>query len=186
MRTQSPRTWRWAALVGLCLSVIAIGCGDIGSPVSPSGFERGGARATAVETSSDYPVDTALPVAPGPATPLHGPGGPLTPADLIAHGWSCFTPPPFPTRTECSHPNQGFPPIPPPADRPATFTLWRFENGQFVGTLLAIRPDLYCGADVTDPAGTCTRNAPLCGSTGQPYSFVAVIGYYTCLHRPGR
>jgi hypothetical protein len=161
MRTQSPRTWRGAALVGLCLNIIAVGCGDSGSPASPSGFERGGAGAIAA-------------------------GGPLTPTDLIAHGWSCFTPPPFPTRTECSHPNQGFPPIPPPADRPATFTLWRFENGQFVGTLLAIRPDLYCGADVTDPAGTCTRNAPLCGSTGQPYSFVAVIGYYTCLHAPGR
>lgn len=167
MRTQAPRTWRWTAVVLLGLSVAAAGCGENSNPVSPSAFE--GRRAT-----------------PGLTSPLHAPGGPLTPADLIAHGWSCFTPPPFPTRTECSHPNQGFPAIPPPADRPATFTLWRFENGQFVGTLLAIRPDLYCGADVTDPAGTCTRNAPLCGSTGQPYSFVAVIGYYTCLHTPGR
>ena len=57
-----------------------------------------------------------------------------------------------------------------------TLTLWRFEHGQFVGTVLAIRPDLYCGADVTDPAGTCTRNAPLSGSTGRPCSFVPVIG----------
>jgi hypothetical protein len=186
MRTQTSRTWRWAALVAPCLSVTAVGCGDSGSPVSPSAFERSGARAISAEASSDYPVKAAFPITPGLTTPLPAPGGPLTPTDLIARGWSCFTPPPFPTRTECSHPNQGFPPIPPPADRPATFTLWRFENGQFVGTLLAIRPDLYCGADVNDPAGTCTRNAPLCGSTGQPYSFVPVIRYYTCLHTRGR
>lgn len=175
MPAQAPQTWRSAALVGLCLSVIAVGCGDSGSPVSPSGFERSGAGA----------VNNGFPIGPGLTTALASPGRP-TPADLIAHGWSCFTPPPFPTRTECSHPNQGFPPIPPPADRPATYTLWRFENGEFVGTLLAIRPDLYCGADVNDPAGTCTRNAPLCESTGQPYSFVPVIRYYTCLHTPGR
>ena len=172
MRTLAPRTTRWAALVGLCLSVIAVACADSGSPVSPSGPEKS--------------VATVLPSVPGLTTPLSAPGGAITPADLIAHGWSCFTPPPFPTRTECSHPNQGFPPIPPPANRPATFTLWRFENGEFVGTLLVIRPDLYCGADVNDPAGTCTRNAPLCESTGQSYSFVPVIRYYTCLHTPGR
>jgi hypothetical protein len=186
MRTQAPRAWRRTAVVVLGLSVAAAGCGENSNPVSPSAFEGRGAAATAAKTPSEHTVDAAFPVTPGLTNPLQGPGGPLTPTDLIAHGWSCFTPPPFPTRTECSHPNQGFPPIPPPADRPATFTLWRFENGQFVGTLLAIRPDLYCGADVTDPAGTCSRNAPLCGSTGQPYSFVPVIGYYTCLHTPGR
>lgn len=185
MRTEAPRKWRRAALAGLCLTVIAVGCGDSSSPVSPSGLEMSGAGPIPAETSSDYPVDTALSIAPGLMIGLPA-GGPLTATDLIARGWSCFTPPPFPTRTECSHPNQGFPSIPPPADRPATFTLWRFENGQFVGTLLVIRPDLYCGADVADPAGTCTRNAPLCESTGQPYSFVPVIGYYTCLHTPGR
>jgi hypothetical protein len=125
----------------------------------------------------DDPVNAAFSVVPEFTNPLQGSGAQPTPSDLIAHGWSCFTPPPFPTRTECSHPNQGFPSIPPPADRPATFTLWRFENGEFAGTLLAIRPDLYCGADVTDAAGTCTRKAPLCGSTGQPYSFVPVVGY---------
>lgn len=171
MRTQASRTWRLAALVGVWLSLIALGCTDRGSPVGPSGFEKRGA--------------TALPSVPDLTASLSTPGRP-TPADLVAHGWSCFTPPPFPTRTECSHPNQGFPPIPPPADRPATYTLWRFENGQFVGTLLVIRPDLYCGADVADPAGTCTRHAPLCESTGEPYSFVPVIRYYTCLHTPGR
>lgn len=186
MQTQAPRMWGWAAVVVLSLSVVASGCGDSGSPASPSAFERGGPGLATATTPSEYPVNAAFPVTPGLTNPFQGPGGSLTPTDLIAHGWSCFTPPPFPTRTECSHPNQGFPAIPPPADRPATFTLWRFENGQFVGTLLAIRPDLYCGADVTDPAGTCTRNAPLCGSTGQPYSFVPVIGYYTCLHTPGR
>jgi hypothetical protein len=176
MQTQAPRTWRSAAVVVLSLSVVAAGCGDSGSPVSPSRLERSGVEV----------VNTTFPIGPGLTTALNAPGGRLTPTDLIAHGWSCFTPPPFPTRTECSHPNQGFPPIPPPADRPATFTLWRFENGQFVGTLLAIRPDLYCGADVSDPAGMCTRKAPLCESTDQPYSFVPVIRYYTCLHTPGQ
>lgn len=176
MRTQTPPRWRGVAPLGLCLSVIAVGCAGSGSPVSPSGFERSAVGA----------VNSTFPIAAGLTTPLSASGGRPTPTELIAHGWSCFTPPPFPTRTECSHPNQGFPPIPPPADRPATFTLWRFENGQFVGTLLAIRPDLYCGADVTDPTGTCTRNAPRCESTGQPYSFVPVIRYYTCLHTPGR
>ena len=186
MQTPAPRMWRWAAVVVLSPSVVGAGCGDSGSPVSPSMTEASGAAANAVNASSDYAVNADFPITLGLRPPLPAPGGALTPTDLIAHGWSCFTPPPFPTRTECSHPNQGFPAIPPPADRPATFTLWRFENGQFVGTLLVIRPDLYCGADVTDPAGTCTRNAPLCGSTGQPYSFVPVIGYYTCLHTPRR
>jgi hypothetical protein len=181
MGTQMPRTWRRAALVGLCLSALAVACGERGTPVSPSGLEMNGAGVISASTSSD----TAFPTAPGLTGPLAAPGRPLSPADLVAHGWSCFTPPPFPTRTECSHPNQGFPRIPPPADRPPTFTLWRFENGQFAGTLLVIRPDLHCGADVTDPAGTCTRNAPTCGSTGEPYVFVPVIGYYTCLHTPG-
>ena len=68
----------------------------------------------------------------------------------------------------------------------AVTKLWLFENGEFVGTELLIRPDLYCGADVTDPAGTCTRNAPQCESTGNPYFFQPVIGYYECVHTPGQ
>lgn len=157
------------ALFGL--ATLTTACADRGNPARPSDLSSAAV--------------TAAPAEPPTAATRVSTGHP-TAAELVARGWTCFTPPPFPTRTVCSHPNQGFPPIPPPADRPATFTLWRFENGQFVGTLLAIRPDLYCGADVNDPAGTCTRNAPLCGSTGQPYSFVPVIGYYTCLHTPGR
>jgi hypothetical protein len=183
MRTHVRRTRRWAALAGLCLSVSAIGCADNRTPVSPSGLDSGGPGATSSAPSLGQPVNADIAIAPALTSP---PGRPLTPTDLTARGWSCFTPPPFPTRTECSHPNQGFPPIPPPADRPATFTLWRFENGEFVGTLLVIRPDLYCGADVADPAGTCTRNAPLCELTGEPYSFVPVIRYYTCLHPAGQ
>lgn len=157
------------ALLGLVILITA--CADSSNPARPSALS-----AEAVPAAPSGP--------PTPVTPVST--GHPTPSALIARGWSCFTPPPFPTRTVCSHPNQGFPPIPPPVDRPATFTLWIFENGQFAGTELLIRPDLYCGADVADPAGTCTRKAPLCESTGQPYFFQPVIGYYECAHTPGR
>ena len=154
----------------LALATLVTACGDGVSPARPSPLPSAAVSTAPSGPPADVPVSTGHP----------------TPAELIAHGWSCFTPPPFPTRTVCSHPNQGFPPIPPPANRPATFKLWLFENGEFVGTELLIRPDLYCGADVTDPAGTCTRNAPQCESTGNPYFFQPVIGYYECVHTPGQ
>ncbi len=153
------------ALVALlALTAASAGCSDDRNPVRPSGV----------------PTGISSPAVSGVST------GQPTAAELTARGWTCFIPPPFPTRTVCSHPNQGFPAIPPPADRPATYNLWRFENGQFVGTTLLIRPDLYCGADVTDAAGTCKREGATCESTGNPYFFAAVIGYYECLHTTGQ
>jgi hypothetical protein len=101
-------------------------------------------------------------------------GAELSPTDLEQRGWSCF-PPPVPDRIVCSRPNQGFPTIadPPPADRPASFTFFVFDgDGRFVGTEVLIRTDLYKGQ--------------LCESTGQPYVFVPVIGYYECVHTAGR
>lgn len=101
-------------------------------------------------------------------------GAELSPTDLEQRGWSCF-PPPVPDRIVCSRPNQGFPTIadPPPTDRPASFTFLVFDgNGRFVGTEVLIRTDLYKGQ--------------LCESTGQPYVFVPVIGYYECVHTAGR
>ena len=145
----------------LVVTAVIASCSDGASPARPSG------------------------VRPGISSPAAGPGVP-TPAELTERGWTCFVPPPFPTRTVCSHPNQGLPPIPPPPDRPETFNLWIYENGEFVGRNHLVRPDLYCGADRSDPAGTCTRNAPLCESTGEPYFFASVIGYYECLHTPGK
>jgi hypothetical protein len=111
----------------------------------------------------------------------------LSPADLTNRGWTCFQP--LPDRIVCSRPNQGFPTVgnPPPADRPASFTFLVFNStGRFVGTEVLLRQDLYCGADIADPSGTCTRHAQLCESTGQPYDFVPVIGYYECVHTAGR
>lgn len=98
----------------------------------------------------------------------------LTPEDLTARGWTCFAPP-VPNRIVCSRPNQGFPTVgdPPPADRPASFTFLVFDGaGRFVGTETLIRTDLY--------------NGQLCESTGEPYVFVPVIGYYECVHTTGQ
>ena len=148
----------------LALTAASAACSDDANPVRPSGAP------------------------PGISAPAVGGGstGQPTTAELTARGWTCFIPPPFPTRTVCSHPNQGFPAIPPPAARPATYNLWLFENGQFVGTELLIRPDLYCGADVADPAGTCTRKGATCESTRKPYVYAALIGYYECVHTTGQ
>ena len=123
-------------------------------------------------------------VEPGQMLALVGPSGmeslvtaqsaaDLSPTDLENRGWTCF-PPPVPNRIVCSRPNQGFPTIgdPPPADRPATFTFLVFDgNGRFVGTEILIRTELYKGQ--------------LCESTGQPYVFVPVIGYFECVHTAG-
>ena len=97
-----------------------------------------------------------------------------TPADLTARGWECRVPPPFPNRIVCRAPNQSFPsPAVPVDQRPPTFTLLVFLNtGDFFGTVIGIRADLYRGQT--------------CGPTGQPYVFRAPIGYYECEHPAGR
>jgi hypothetical protein len=95
----------------------------------------------------------------------------LSPEDLVARGWNC-QPTPIPNRVSCSPPNQTHPLLlpgpPPPADRPATFTLHVFDSGVFIGTDLLIRSDLY-------------HNQP-CKSTGGRYRFIPRIGYYECVH----
>ena len=94
---------------------------------------------------------------------------------LAAQGWDCRPTPFNPTRTTCSHPNQPHPVSfsgpPPPPDRPASIPLRVFDNGVFAGTSVLIRSDLY--------------NGQTCRSTGLPYTFIARIGYYECLHRQG-
>ena len=94
---------------------------------------------------------------------------------LQPSGWDCRPAPFNPTRTTCSHPNQPHPVSfsgpPPPQDRPASIPLRVFDNGVFAGTSLLIRSDLY--------------NGQTCRSTGLPYTFIARIGYYECLHRQG-
>jgi hypothetical protein len=137
----------------------AAGCRDAGSPVRPSPNPAAGS-----EVSSLSPI----------ATPGDPSAGHITPAALTDRGWTCFTPP-VPNRIVCSRPNQGFPTVgnPPPGDRPATFTFFVFDGaGRFVGPEFLIRTDLYHGQ--------------VCESTGQPYVFVPVIGYYECVHAAGR
>jgi len=43
-------------------------------------------------------------------------------------------------------------------------------TGDFVNTAHLIRADLY--------------NGRVCGPTGEPYVFLALIGYYECAHHP--
>ena len=91
---------------------------------------------------------------------------------LQAHGWNCRTPGGGPT-TVCSPPGQplpvpAFPPAVPPDDRPPTVMLKRWINGVFDANVLLIRPEIYNGQD--------------CGSTGEPYVYAAILGYYECAH----
>ena len=109
---------------------------------------------------------------PNPANTA-GTAAHLNPTELATRGWTCFQPP-VPNRIVCGRPNQGFPTIgsTPPDDRPATFTFLVFDgSGSFVGTELLIRTDLYSGQ--------------ICESTGQPYIFRALIGYYECVRNVG-
>jgi hypothetical protein len=143
------------------LAGVVSGCG--GSPVHPSAPPK---TSVAPATGTSPAPPTAIPVSAQ---------APLTPADLTARGWTCFQPPVQPVRTICSHPNQGVPVVgnPPPAERPATYNLWRFdESGQFVGPVFLIRTDLY--------------NGQVCESTGESYLEVPIIGYYECVHPVSR
>ena len=101
--------------------------------------------------------------------------GGLSLEDVVARGWDCRPSPVNPSRLSCVAPNQPHPASlagpPPPADRPASFSLKVFDNGDFVGTNLLIRSDLY-------------SNQP-CRSTGGLYRFISRIGYYECLHPQG-
>jgi hypothetical protein len=149
---------RAAAVIGL---MGAAGCSDAGSPVRPSARPAAGSEASSLFQT--------VALAPGEPSAGH-----ITPAELSERGWTCFTPP-VPNRIVCSRPNQGFPTVgnPPPDDRPATFTFFVFDGaGGLVGPEFLIRTDLYHGQ--------------ICESTGQPYVFVPVIGYYECVHAAGR
>lgn len=92
-----------------------------------------------------------------------------------ARGWNCRTPGGGPV-TVCSPPGQplpvvAFPPAVPPEDRPPTVMLKRWRDGIFEANVLLIRPEIY--------------NGQICQSTGDPYFFASVLGYYECAHPPG-
>ena len=95
--------------------------------------------------------------------------------DFAARGWNCRTPNNGPA-TVCSPPNQplpavAIPPAQPPADRPETVLLKRWRNRVFEANVLLIRPEIYDGQP--------------CESTGQPYSYITVLGYFECAHTVG-
>jgi hypothetical protein len=95
--------------------------------------------------------------------------------DFEARGWTCRTPNNGPV-TVCSPPNQplptvAIPPAQPPADRPETLLLKRWRNGVYEANVLLIRPEIY--------------NGQPCGSTGQPYTYISVLGYFECAHIVG-
>jgi hypothetical protein len=101
--------------------------------------------------------------------PVAGAAGP-SPAQLGDAGWTCFTPPPRPDLIACYNPGLGRPlpgdPSPSPANSVITFSS---TTGEFLSTGHLVRADLY--------------NGRICGPTGQPYVFLALIGYYECTHR---
>jgi hypothetical protein len=151
----NTNTRAWWLAAGLAGALVVVGCS---SPAGPS------------STSAD---------AQGPAVGAQGPAVgevPFTaaaagsPDDFAGRGWECRTSP-VPGRIACSPPNQGFPAVPPPAERPATYQLKAWQDGTYAGTILLIRPDLYHGQT--------------CESTGEPYIYRPVIGYYECLHGVG-
>ena len=116
------------------------------------------------------PVGTALTTA---VTGSHGTSQSWQ--DFQARGWNCRTPNNGPA-TVCSPPNQplpavAIPPAQPPADRPDALLLKRWRNGVFEANVLLIRPEIY--------------NGQPCESTGQPYSFIGVLGYFECAHTVG-
>lgn len=151
------------ALMAVALAGLAAACSGSPSPVRPSAVPA--APAPAGEASAP----------PAAAAVASSAGGVLSPDDLTNRGWTCFQPPVVPVRTICSHPNQGLPVVgnPPPADRPATYNLFRFdETGAFVGSVHLIRTDLY-------------HDQP-CEPAGGPYVLVPIIGYYECVHPGGR
>ena len=91
----------------------------------------------------------------------------MSPAQLQAHGWACFVPPPFPNTIVCGNPAHGLPPVPADPDGRPSYSFLLFDlDGSFGGTVHMIRADLY-------------RGQP-CPQTGSLYVFNPANGYYRC------
>jgi len=90
-----------------------------------------------------------------------------TPAQLQAHGWSCFVPPPFPGTIVCGNPAHGLPAVPADPNGPASYSFLLFDlDGNLTGNVHMIRADLYAGQP--------------CPQTGGAYVFNPLNGYYRC------
>jgi hypothetical protein len=166
--------------------------GAIANPSHASGHRRMGLRVSLATMASACALGAACSQLPtGPSTAA---AHPITIAsvetgaavsalnngqswqDFQARGWNCRTPNNGPV-TVCSPPNQPLPAIaiPPaqlPDDRPQTVTLKRWRNGLFEANVLLTRPEIY--------------NGQTCESTGQPFSYIVVLGYFECAHIVGR
>jgi len=163
MHTRSSSLHMCLTVAALSVLVFALGCGDSANPTRPSAVAAAGASGVAAAAAN-----------PGsqPSSLTQSQAEQLNPTELTSRGWTCFEP--IPNRVVCSHPNQGLPPFadPPPPDRPASFSFLIFDDAaRFVGTEILLRTDLYKGQ--------------ICESTDRPYDFVAVIGYYECVHTVG-
>ena len=130
---------------------------------------------------SQTPANPTMPTVTPTGTPTvataavssaHGTG--QTWQDFEARGWNCRTP--VPGVTVCSPPGQplpvvAIPPAQPPGDRPETVMLKRWRNDVFEANVLFVRPEVY--------------NGQPCESTGQPYIYIGVLGYFECAHIVG-
>lgn len=159
MKSTSLFGERIGGLLVAC-ALVSVGCSA--SPTQPT---------KGIAATSQSTLSTAT--APGQAAVVaQADAASVNPTDLINQGWSCRQSP-VPDLIGCSRPNQGFPsPTAAPEDRPSTFTLLAFDGaGNFVGTWILLRADLYHGQR--------------CESTAEPYIFRSLIGYYECLHTAG-
>ncbi len=91
-----------------------------------------------------------------------------SPERLAEQGWICVDPPLPTVGMRCYHPGEGHPPIPPLGeDGRATYTAMDWTpDGEFLGHVHLIRPDLYAGQP--------------CPQRGGLYAFNPVLGYYQC------
>lgn len=147
---------RLASAVAACVA-LAAACSQ--SPTGPS-------MPTAIPATSVAGATAAVSSAQGTSQSWQA---------FQARGWNCRTPNDGPV-TVCSPPNQplptvAIPPAQPPVDRPETVMLKRWRYGVFDANVLLIRPEIY--------------NGQLCESTGQPYMFIGVLGYFECAHTVG-
>jgi len=91
----------------------------------------------------------------------------VSPAQLQAHGWSCFVPPPFPDTIVCGNPAHGLPPVPADPNGRPSYSFLLFElDGSFRSTVHMIPADLYRGQPWPQ--------------TGGLYAFNPANGYYRC------
>ena len=156
------RGQRKGALPGVLMAVVsacALGAACSQLPTSPSSAAGRPATSALVETGAAFSAQN------------NGQSW----QDFQARGWNCRTPNNGPV-TVCSPPNNplpaiAIPPAQPPDDRPQTVTLKRWRNGVFEANVLLMRPEIY--------------NGQRCESTGQPFSYIVVLGYFECAHTVG-